>query len=82
MTKNESGGEGHREWFAEQLGDRWASDGPGIYRLVEEPEPPVEPTDDVAGDDLLGALEPPRPVERAPDEPAPRGPRRIRFLRR
>ena len=80
MTTNESGGDGHREWFAEQLGDRWESDGPGIYRLVDEPQPSNEPTDDVAGDDLLDALEPPRP-ERERDEHA-LGVRRVRWWRR
>jgi hypothetical protein len=68
MTTNQSGGDGHSEWFATELGDRWEPDGPGIYRFVEEPDPTVEPTDDSAGDDLLGAPEPLRAVKHADDQ--------------
>ena len=56
-------------WFAQQLGERWQSDGTGIYRLVAEkegveavrssdrvsrPEPPRSPRNDV--DDLIAEL--------------------------
>jgi hypothetical protein len=29
------------EWFAQQLGEEWETVGDGIYRLVNDPEPPA-----------------------------------------
>ena len=78
-------GEGRRgEWFAQQLGEHWASPGDGIYRYVKSASDAAEPSTQSGDEDLVDALDPTRHAQQPSDDGAPRtsAGRRRRWLRR
>jgi hypothetical protein len=76
--------EAHGEWFAKVLGERWQTDGDGIYRLVEEPssgDVRPEPETTATEEEVVDEIEPFRHVQEGRDDNAPPT-RRGRWLRR
>ncbi len=59
-TAGEGGGKGQSDWVADLLGERWETDGDGIYRLVERLDPAATGPA-VSEHELLADLEPPAP---------------------